>query len=57
MIDLIRQSTRMSLKGSKRVVDDLLAGQPHTFTFAEREEAVAFRGAAAQLGAETDETM
>lgn len=54
LIELVRQSTRMSLKNSKQVVEDLLAGKAHTFAFTQSDEAAAFRKAAADLGAEAD---
>ncbi len=54
LIELVRRSTRMSLKNSKRVVEDLLAGKAHTFSFTQNDEATAFRKAAADLGVETE---
>mgnify|MGYP001162059968 CR=1 FL=1 len=54
LIELIRRSTDMSLKNSKRVVEDLLAGKAHTFSFTQSDEATIFREALADLGVQTE---
>jgi len=54
LIELIRRSTDMSLKNSKRVVEDLLDGKAHTFSFTESDEATAFREAVTDLGVQIE---